>query len=254
MREKRSSVFIVEDHAVVRAGLLRLLDGEPDLRVVGEAADAESALHAILEVRPDLVVVDLGLPGSHGLDLVKRLTSEAIDAVILVLSMYDDAIFAERALRAGARGYVNKRESTETLISAVRGVLLGEVWLSQQASTLVLKSVISRRASKSPSTVLVSDRELEVMHLLGAGKSTREIAYQLKVSVKTVESHRSHLKEKLELRTATELVAYAARYVAELARGGASERAVQAGRGRPGDARPSTPSSTEDEPRSEERR
>lgn len=142
---RRSRVLIVEDHAVVRAGLSRLLDAEAALQVVGEAPDAETALRDVGKIQPDLVVVDLGLPGAHGLDLIKRLSTESGDAAILVLSMHDDAIFAERALRAGARGYVNKRESTETLLSAIRRVLVGEVWLSQRASALVSKNLISRQ-------------------------------------------------------------------------------------------------------------
>ena len=193
------------------------------MKVVGEAPDAEAALRALETVTADLVVVDLGLGGIHGLDLVKRLSSESGETAILVLSMHDDAVFAERALRAGARGYVNKRESTDTFLTAVRRVLGGEVWLSERASTLVLKSVVSRRASPMSRATRLSDRELEVLHLLGAGKSTREIAQQLGVSVKTVESHRSNLKEKLSLRSGTELIAYAARFSAELVQPESSE-------------------------------
>lgn len=211
---KCHSVLIVEDHAIVREGLTRLIDDEADLDVVGTAVDHGSALELVTATRPDVAIVDLSLGSQSGLELIKAIGGVDPRVAILVLSMHDDAVFAERALRAGARGYVNKREATEVLVKAVRRVVAGEVWLSARARTLVLESVISRdwRRSLSRGGGRLSDRELEVLNLLGAGIGTREIARRLVVSVKTVESHRAHLKEKLGLRTSNELVAYAARW------------------------------------------
>lgn len=211
------NVLIVEDHAVVREGLTRLIDDEPDLNVIGTAVDHASALELLAAARPDVAIVDLSLGYQSGLELIKAISNLDSRVAVLVLSMHDDAVFAERALRAGARGYVNKLEAIDVLLNAVRRILAGEVWLGARARTIVLESVISRDVNRSLPRGLrggsrLSDRELEVLGLLGAGMGTREIARRLVVSVKTVESHRANLKEKLRLRTSNELVVYAARW------------------------------------------
>jgi DNA-binding NarL/FixJ family response regulator len=208
-------VLIVDDHPFLRLGLTEALGREPGFCVCGAAASAEEALAAIQRLEPDVVVADLKLPGKSGLELIKDLASLWPRLPVIVLSMYEEEVFAERCLRAGARGYVMKNEGVERLAAAIWRVLGGGVDVSSRASECIVEG-LSRRRRREPETPLhqLTDRELEVLQWLGRGLSTRDLAHQLHISVKTVESHRLHLKSKLGLATAPELIAYAARSLA----------------------------------------
>ncbi|MDR3405854.1 MAG: response regulator transcription factor [Chthoniobacter sp.] len=203
----------MDDHAFVRVGLVESLAREPGLCVCGAFATAEEALKSVEKLRPDVVVTDLNLPGKSGLELVKDLESLHPGLSIVVLSMHDEEIFAERCLRAGARGYVMKSEAPETLAAAIRQVLAGEIHVSERASKRLLKhfSGSRERQSKTPLGVL-TDREFELFEWIGRGLSTKEIADRMHISAKTIETHRVHIKTKLGLATAGELIAYAARW------------------------------------------
>jgi DNA-binding NarL/FixJ family response regulator len=206
----RARVLLVDDHPIVRQGIGMLLSQTPDLAVCGEADGAAEALEAIDRTRPDVAVVDLSLKDSSGLDLIKDIRSRAPDVLILVLSMRDDAFYAERALLAGAKGYITKEEGTQRVIEGLREVLKGEIYLSQKLASTVMKKLIEGgHDSAGPSAEKLTDRELGVLELIGHGLPTREIAKRLHISVKTVDSHREHIKEKLQLGNATELIKYA---------------------------------------------
>ncbi|MFH0878782.1 MAG: response regulator transcription factor [Lentisphaerota bacterium] len=210
----KKRVFLVEDHPIVRHGLLELLNHEPDMAVCGEAEEKNEALTAIALTTPDIVIVDLSLRDSSGLDLIKDLKIRHPKLPALVLSMYDETIFAERALRAGARGYVMKQKVVESIALAIRRVLQGEVHISEQMVHKMLSRVVDGAENSSPSSPkILSDRELEVLRLLGEGFASREVAAKLKLSVKTIETHREHLKRKLNLDTSSELVRYAIQWL-----------------------------------------
>ncbi|MEZ0335518.1 MAG: response regulator, partial [Gemmatimonadales bacterium] len=196
---RRRRVFVVDDHPIVRQGLALLIDQEPDLVVCGAAEEAESALAAIGASRPDVLVLDISLPGPDGIDLLKTIRSTDPTLPILVLSMHDEATYAQRALRAGANGYIMKQEATENVLVALRRILRQEVYLSDRIANKMLRQLVShggRGASEAPIARL-SDRELEVFRLIGAGLGTRQIADELRISIKTVESYQAHIKEKL---------------------------------------------------------
>jgi DNA-binding NarL/FixJ family response regulator len=201
-------VFLVDDHPIVRHGLALLVGGEPDLVVCGQAAEADAALQALDSARPDILVVDISLDGPDGLDLVKAVRARNVTVPILVLSMHHESLYAERALRAGANGYLMKQEATEHVLAAIRRVLRGEVSVSERAAARMLQQYV-KGAGTRPALATRSDRELEVFRLIGAGRSTRDIADDLRLSVKTVETHQAHIKEKLSLRSARELVQHA---------------------------------------------
>jgi len=206
----KSRVFVVDDHPIVRQGLALMINREPDLVVCGEAEEAKAALVAIEELRPDVLVVDISLPGPDGIDLVKTVRARHAGLPVLVLSMHDESIYAERALRAGANGYIMKQEATERVLIAIRRILKGEVYLSDRAASRVVKQYVRGPAAARPSPLSdLSDRELEVFRLIGEGHGTREIADALHLSVKTVETYQTHIKEKLALRNARELVQHA---------------------------------------------
>jgi DNA-binding NarL/FixJ family response regulator len=210
----RSRIFLVDDHAMFRDGLRQLIDNEPDLQVCGDAAAAEPALQGISESRPDLVIVDISLAGASGIDLIKSIKSQLEDLPVLVVSMHDESLYAERALRAGAMGYVMKQEPAKTVKTAIRKVLGGEMHLSDKlASTLV--SRFMHGAPEQPATPIetLSDRELEVFRMLGLGKGARQIAADLQVTVATVNSFRNRIKEKLGLKTSTEVMLHAIQWV-----------------------------------------
>ena len=212
---ERRRLLLVDDHPVVRQGLARVIDEEPDLEVCGEAEDAEEALDRIEELSPDLVVVDLSLKGTSGLELIKRIRARFEGLKVLVLSMHDESLYAERALHAGARGYVMKQEDPQRLIEAARRVMDGELHLSEEMASRVLRRIFDGHepgASADPVSAL-SDRELEVFEWIGRGRGTRQVAEQLKLSVKTVETYRAHIKEKLGISTASELVRHAVKWV-----------------------------------------
>ena len=206
----KSKIFVVDDHPIVRQGLGLLINREPDMIVCGAAEEAQSALRAIPTVQPDVMVVDISLNGPDGLELVKTIRTRDANLPILVLSMHDESIYAERALRAGANGYIMKQEATEKVLVAIRRILRGEVYLSDRVSSKMLQQYVrgSSTARESPVADL-SDRELEVFRLVGEGHGTRQIAEELHLSVKTVETYQAHIKEKLSLRNARELVQHA---------------------------------------------
>jgi DNA-binding NarL/FixJ family response regulator len=205
-------ILIVDDHPMIREGLRTLISREPDLSVCGEAETAAEALKATAELNPDLVLVDIGLPGRNGLELIKDLRAFHPALPILVLSMHDELLWAERVLRAGARGYVMKREAGPVMVQAIRQVLANQLCVSEKISARILESFAGHRVESSP-LGLLSDREFEVFELIGRGKSTTEIAGDLHLSTKTVEAHRAKIKEKLELKTMPELISFAARWV-----------------------------------------
>lgn len=203
-------VLIVDDHPLMRRGLAELLREEPNVVVCGEAADPSSAWQAIEEVHPQLMILDLSLREGDGLELIKSVRALHPDLRILVVSMHDEKLYAERALRAGAMGYVQKQDPPETVLRALREVLAGKVFVSQVVSERLVRSLIpGEPRPKRTSLESLSDRELEVLNLMGEGLTTQQIAERLHLSVKTVHSHRERLKLKLRLENTAELVRYA---------------------------------------------
>ena len=210
----RKRVLIVDDHPVLRRGVVEMLAQEPDLTVCGEASDVHEALQAVEELKPDLVLVDITLKNSNGLELLKDLRTRWPNLPALVLSMHDETLYAERALRAGARGYVAKGEPPARVMQAVRQVLNGEVYVSERlASKLLYRLVNGQPGSGRFSVEALSDREFEVFRFIGEGRSTRDIAERLHLSVKTIESHRENIKRKLKLKNASELLQHAIQWV-----------------------------------------
>jgi DNA-binding NarL/FixJ family response regulator len=201
----RVTVAIVDDHPLVREGLAARISAQPDMEVCGEAADIESALDLILSKRPSLVLVDIALRDGHGIDLIKRIVAAGVTTRMLVVSAYDESFFAERALRAGALGYINKQELQGHVVEAMRTVLRGERYLSSTMAQRLIAQAVGAKSAQS-GTELLTDRELQIFQLIGRGKSTREIARELNVSVHTIDSHREHIRAKLDLHTGTELI------------------------------------------------
>ena len=207
---KKSRVFVVDDHPIVRQGLALLIDRESDLAVCGEAEDAHSATQLIANAKPDILIVDISLNGPDGLDLLKDIRMRYPELPVLILSMHDESIYAERALRAGAQGYIMKQEATEKVLVALRRILSHEIYVSERIANRMLQRYIGNRGASRPASIAdLTDRELEVFRLIGEGHSTRRIAEELHISVKTVESYQAHIKEKLSLRSARELVQHA---------------------------------------------
>lgn len=210
----KRKILIVDDHPILRKGLSMLINQEPDLVVNGEAENARKALEAIEAVQPDMVIVDISLPGVDGVELLKSIKLRFGDLPTLVVSMHDESLFAERALRAGARGYVMKQEALDNVLVAIRRVLAGEIFVSNKIATKMLERMVDSDAKTVASPIdLLSDRELTVFRLIGLGQTTRQIAEKLHLSVKTVESYRSHIKEKLKLSGGTDLLKYAIQWV-----------------------------------------
>lgn len=209
----KSRIMVVDDHAIVLHGLKELINNEPDLEVTMTATSAEQALEMLIEQRPDIVVTDISLPGLSGLELIKELTRLYRNLPTLVLSMHDELVHGERALRAGAQGYLVKQEAPENVIKAIRKVLAGDRYLSDRMQSLLSHRVRGRPANQ-PVSVLSSltDREHEIFRLIGIGLGTSEIAIKLNRSVKTIEAHRANLKQKLGLRNAYELNRFAANW------------------------------------------
>ena len=198
---------MVDDHPIVRQGLSQLIDQEEDLMVCGTAKDAGSALESITKSRPDLMIVDISLDGPDGLDLLKSVRLRDASLPVLILSMHDESLYAERALRAGARGYIMKQAATEGLLVAIRRILGGHIYLSDRIASRMLGQFTGRGTPTERSPVEdLSDRELEVFRMIGRGYGTREIADLLHLSVKTVESYQAHIKEKLSLKNSREMV------------------------------------------------
>ncbi len=211
--QKKHSIFLVDDHPLMRQGLTQLINSEPDLAVCGEAEDAPRALKGISTRNPELVIVDISLQGNNGIELTKSIKALYKDLRIMVLSMHDEHIYAQRVLRAGANAYVMKQESPERVIEAIRRTLNGDIYVSEKVGAQILHQIVNGRGATGSPIDQLSDRELEIIQLIGEGKATREIAASLNVSVKTVESHRAHIKEKLNLKNATELVQYCVQWV-----------------------------------------
>src|ERR1700739_877347 len=207
---KKSRVFVVDDHPIVRQGLALLVNREDDLVVCGEAEDAHAAIQSLAASKPDILIVDISLNGPDGLDLLKDVRMRYPELPVLILSMHDESIYAERALRAGAQGYIMKQEATEKVLVAVRRILSKEIYISERIANRMLQRYIGNRSAERPSSIAdLTARELEVFRLIGEGHSTRQIAEELHISVKTVESYQAHIKEKLSLRSARELVQHA---------------------------------------------
>jgi len=213
--QSRRKILIVDDHAVLREGLVTQLNREPDLVVCAEAVTAREAVAAAEKLAPDLVLADINLPGRNGLELIRDLRAIRPGLPVLVLSMHDEALFAERVLRAGGRGYVSKQASGQVLIGAIRHVLSGQIYLSNDVSTRLLGSFTGK--TQRPKTLspveLLTDRELEVFTFIGQAKETKEIARRLNMSGKTVEAHRAAIKRKLKLKTGPELTRHAVLWV-----------------------------------------
>jgi DNA-binding NarL/FixJ family response regulator len=212
-RSKRT-VLIVDDHPIVRQGLAQLINQEKDLEVCGQAEDAHEAMQAIRQLNPDMVIVDISLKDTSGMELIKDLKIQHPDLPVLTLSMHDEAVYGERALRAGARGYVMKQEATGKVVTAIRRVLAGEVYVSEGMAAKMVSKLVGggARMASSPADSL-SDRELEVFRMIGEGFGTREMAEKLHLSIKTVETYRAHIKDKLSLQDANELLRSAIQWV-----------------------------------------
>ena len=206
-------VFIVEDHPVMREGYVSLINAEPDLEVVGEASSAEEAFDRASGLEFDVAIVDLSLPGVNGVELIKRLRSIDDDVKVLVVSAHDEALYAERALRAGARGYLMKHESAKGFVEAVRQVIQGELFLSDSLRTRFLNDRFGFGNDPAPTVSRLTDRELEVFEHFGRGKSTREVAEVMGLSLKTIESHRTNIKQKLGIDRAAEFMQRAVLWV-----------------------------------------
>ncbi|MGE5195683.1 MAG: response regulator transcription factor [Deltaproteobacteria bacterium] len=207
-------VLIVDDHPIVREGLVSLLSRQPDFEICGEAADMRSALHLVDQTRPHVVTIDISLKDGTGLDLIRRIAERDRSIRMVVCSLYDETLYAERALHAGAMGYVNKQEATRTIVKAVRQVLEGKTYLSDRMSDILAQRLIGKRDKvQQPIVDLLSDRELEVFEMIGSGLTSAEIAGKLHIGVKTVETHRRRIKAKLRVKTAAQLARDAAHWV-----------------------------------------
>jgi DNA-binding NarL/FixJ family response regulator len=203
----KKRILVVDDHPIVRQGLALLINREPDLVVCGEAEEAMGAMHVLASSRPDLAIVDISLSGPDGIDLLKSVRTTHPTLPVLILSMHDESVYAERALRAGANGYIMKQEATENVLVAVRRILNGEIYVSARIANQMLRHYITGTGTLRDSSIAdLSDRELEVFRLIGEGHGTRQIAEKLHLSVKTVESYQAHIKEKLSLRSSRELM------------------------------------------------
>jgi DNA-binding NarL/FixJ family response regulator len=213
----KSRIFLVDDHAMFREGLRQLIDREPDFLVSGDAADVEEALRGIAATPPDLVITDISLSGTSGIDLIKTLKIRHPELPVLVVSMHEESLYAERALRAGAMGYVMKQEPAKVVKTAIRKVLGGDIHLSEKMAAAMLGKLVHERSDeKSVSPIEnLSNRELEVFRLLGEGNASRDIAQQLDLSIATINSFRNRIKEKLNLKNSTELILHAIHWVRE---------------------------------------
>ena len=210
----RHRLVLVDDHPIVREGLAQFINSEPDLTVAGMAGDAGAAMDEVARLSPDLVVSDLSLTGKPGLELIKDLASMYPSLPVLVLSIHDEMLWAERVLRAGAEGYINKGQATGQIVTAIRHILAGGIWVSDAVNAALLqKQVRSRKPTPGTPLGVLSDRELEVFQAIGRGMTVKEIAAVLHLSSKTVDVHRDHIRDKLGIRSSTELIRYAVSYV-----------------------------------------
>lgn len=213
VKDKKTKIFIVDDHPLLRQGLAQLINQEEDMISAGEAGDATEALQGIEKLKPDLALVDIALKGTSGIELTKNILAKQPKMLVLIISMYDESVYLERALRAGAKGYLMKREATDHVISAIHTVLRGDIYVSDKWKEKLVNMLGRGSASvAAPPAERLSDRELEVLQLIGQGYSTRKIADELHVSVKTVESHYANIKNKLALKNSHELIQYAVQW------------------------------------------
>jgi DNA-binding NarL/FixJ family response regulator len=209
----KSRIFIVDDHPLVREGLTNLINGQDDLIICGEARDSAEALDGIMKARPDVAFIDISLENESGLELVKQLRSQFPNVALIVLSMHDETLYAERVLRAGARGYVMKHETSKSVLASIRRVLEGGVYVSERIVNRMARRVSSARGPVASSPVeRLSDRELEIFRLLGQGRSTSQIAEDLNLSLKTVQAYCARAKEKFGVTSLTELLRAAIRW------------------------------------------
>jgi len=207
-------IMIIEDHPIFRIGLCELINQEVDLMVCGEAEDVGKAWEDIQRLNPDMAIVDISLKGRSGLELIHQINNYKKDLPVLVLSMHDEALFAQRALRAGAKGYIMKKDASESVVKAIRSVLDGKIYVSEKVIGGILETLSGQAETQGKSIAeKLTDRELEVFQLIGKGISTKEIAEQLNLSVKTIGTYRERIKEKLNLRHTTELVRHAVYWV-----------------------------------------
>ena len=210
----KARVLIVDDHPVMRAGLSQLIDQQPDFVVCGEADDAHGALKAVETARPDVAIVDISLKDTSGIELIKDIRIRHPKLAVLVLSMHNEVFYAERVLQAGAKGYVTKADPPAKVIEGLREVLAGRVYVSERiASKMLTRLAAGGAGADGPAVNRLSDREFQVFELIGQGLQTRQIAERLHLSAKTVETHREHMKKKLGIASATELLAYAVQWV-----------------------------------------
>ena len=210
---RKSRVFIVDDHPLVREGLTNLINGQDDLVVCGEAKDSAHTMNGIVKARPDVALIDISLENESGLELVKQLGSQFPQIALIILSMHDEALYAERALRAGARGYVMKHETSKSVLASIRQVLRGGVYVSERiVNRMALRLTSSRLPITSSPVERLSDRELEVFRLLGQGRTTSEIAGDLNISLKTVQAYCARAKEKFGISSLNELLRAAIRW------------------------------------------
>jgi DNA-binding NarL/FixJ family response regulator len=206
-------ILIVDDHPIFREGLTQSINRQPDLMVCGEAENAPQALAAVTQHKPDLVIVDITLPGKSGLELIKDLHAIHPDLPLLAVSMHDESLYAARILRAGARGYVMKQETPQTLLHAISQVLAGGIYVSPRMAAQILESYSGRKLSASTSPIeQLTDREFEIFHLVGHGRKNQDIAQQLHLSLKTVAVHQGNIRRKLNLRSSSDLLRFAVRW------------------------------------------
>ena len=207
-------VLLVDDHPILRAGLSKLINQESDMQVCGEAEDGPKGFDLVAKLNPDVAVIDVSLKGGNGIELIKNLKASHPNLPMLVLSMHDETLYAERALRAGSRGYIMKEEAIEQVLVGIRKVIAGEIFLSDRMKNRMLQQMAGNKGKVASSPIeLLTDRELEVFRLIGEGHSTRQIAGELHLSVRTVEAYREYIKEKLNLKNAIELAQHAFQWV-----------------------------------------
>lgn len=209
---RKRRVFLVDDHPLVREGLANLINHQEDLTICGEAEDSAEAMAGIGKTEPDVALIDISLKNESGLELVKNLETECPNVALIVLSMHDEALYAERALRAGARGYVMKRETSKSVLTAIRRVLDGDVYVSERVVSAMARRMGSRKTAASEPVDRLSDRELEIFRLLGQGRTTSQIAEDLRLSLKTVQAYCARAKEKFGVNSLTELLRAAIRW------------------------------------------
>jgi DNA-binding NarL/FixJ family response regulator len=211
----KKRILVVDDHPMTREGIVQWIRGEPDLAICGEAETSAQALEIVTRRKPDLVLTDIGLPDKLGIELIKDIKALCPETLILVISMHDETLYAERVLRAGARGYITKAEGGETLLQAIRRVLGGQIYVSERMSARIVEAFSGQVSAERTGIERLSDREFEIFQLLGKGISTQEIGDRLHLSIKTVDAHRANIKGKLQIKSSAELISYAARWIAQ---------------------------------------